>query len=274
MNDRDTIERMNLNIDSVTTEGLFRLLAFVLIGIAVRTASLRYPMPAYANQKIERFDLSFVWVALGVATAVEMWINPVLLQGLNGLSLSPHFLWDRLSTSPTLVQIIVYLVLTDFLGYAVHRFMHSPWAWRIHAFHHSVRSLNWISGIRGSPLHIVLILLPGTLISSLLLLPQNPTAFWVVVVFDVTSQHLNHSNVRLPFAKQLEWLLVTPQMHFLHHHIDERYGKCNYGFYFSIWDRVFGTYVDASTVANKGQLGLATDYTTLSMLCGVGLRKR
>ena len=265
---------MDVILDSNLQDGLFRLAAFVLLGGMIRFISLKYPMPSYANQNIARFDVLFIAVALAVALAVEELIQPFLLQLFHALFQLPHSFLQTLIDGGTALQVLAYLVLTDFLGYVVHRFMHTPWAWRIHAFHHSVQSLNWISGIRGSPLHIVLILLPGTLISSLLLLPQNPTAFVIVVLIDVVSQHLNHSNVKLPYARQLEWLIVTPQMHFLHHHIDEQYGKCNYGFYFSIWDRVFGTYVNAQTVQNKGILGLSTDYSTTSMLLGVNLKKR
>lgn len=265
---------MNLILDHTIQEGLMRLATFVALGLLIRYLSLKYPMQAYDNPAIDRFDLKFIVVALIVAIAVEEVINPFLLQVIQDCSSWPQQAVAWVDQSGTGMQILAYLLLTDFLGYVVHRSMHTPWLWRVHAFHHSVRSLNWISGIRGSPWHIVLILLPGALISSLLLLPNNPTAFVAIMLIDVASQHLNHSNLRLPFAKQLEWFLVTPRMHFIHHSIDEQHGKCNYGFYFSFWDRVFGTYVDAATVANKGQLGLAQDYSTASMLWGIQLRKR
>ena len=265
---------MNLILDHTVQEGLMRLAAFVLLGMLIRFLSLKFPMQGYDNAKIEPFDLKFTLVALSVAIAVEELINPFLLEALLHCSTWPQQAVAWVDQGGTGLQILVYLALTDLLGYAVHRLMHTPWIWRIHAFHHSVRSLNWISGVRGSPWHIVLILLPGTLMSSLLLLPKNPTAFAVIMLIDIASQHLNHSNVRLPFASKLEWILVTPQMHFIHHNIDERYGKCNFGFYFSFWDRVFGTYVNAQNVSTKGQLGLAEDYSTSSLLWGIHLKKR
>jgi sterol desaturase/sphingolipid hydroxylase (fatty acid hydroxylase superfamily) len=260
--------------DNTIQEGLIRLGAFVILGLLIRHLSLKFPMQAYDNQKIDRFDIVFTLLALVVAVGVEEWINPLLLQALKNSTSWLQQAVDWVNQSGTGMQILVYLVLTDFLGYGVHRLMHTPWIWRVHAFHHSVRSLNWVSGIRGSPWHIILILLPGTLIASVLLLPQNPMAFMTILLIDIASQHLNHSNLRLPFASKLEWILVTPQMHFLHHSEDPRYGQCNYGFYFSFWDRVFGTYVDAQTVNTKGPLGLAENYSTSSMLWGVRLKKR
>ena len=265
---------MNLILDTTIQDGLFRLGIFVLLGFLIRFLSLKFPMEAYENKKITAFDCQFTFVALTMAVFVEEIINPLLLRGLEHMPSIPYHVMNWVCQSGTLVQVCVYLALTDFLGYWVHRFMHSEWIWRIHAFHHSVRSLNWISGIRGSPWHIALILLPGTLLSSVLLLPNNPTAFFIIIVIDVASQHLNHSNLRLPFVNQLEWVVVTPQMHFLHHSIHEQYGKCNYGFYFSIWDRVFGTYVNAQTVASKGQLGLAEDFSHSSMFWGIKLDQR
>lgn len=265
---------MNLMFDQTLQDGLLRLGVFVLVGLLIRFLSLKFPMESYENAKVSAFDYQFILVALVLAVVVEEMLSPVLLNGLQHLSSWTQYSIDWVNQTGTLCQILVYLVLTDFLGYGVHRFMHTPWIWRIHAFHHSVRSLNWISGIRGSPWHIALILLPGTLLSSLFLLPHNPTAFLIIIVIDVASQHLNHSNLRLPFANQLEWVLVTPRMHFLHHSLDAQYGQCNYGFYFSIWDRVFGTYVNAQTVDFKGPLGLTDDYSHSSMFWGLQLRKR
>ena len=265
---------MNLHIDPSIEEGLIRIGLFVTLGLLIRRLSLKFPMQAYDNSAVKGFDGLFIMVALLVAIAVEELISPSLLLVLQNGAAWPDQAVTWVSQSATWVQVVVYLFLTDLFGYGIHRLMHTPWLWRIHAFHHSVESLNWVSGIRGSPWHMVLILLPGALVSAVFLLPHNPTAFMVVMVIDVASQHLNHSNLRLPMARQLEWLLVTPQMHFIHHSKEERLGKCNYGFYFSYWDRLFGTYVHAEEVADKGPLGLKEDYSKSSMFWGIQLHKR
>ena len=65
-----------------------------------------------------------------------------------------------------------------------------------------------------------------------------------------------------------------PTHAFVHHHHDPRYGNSNYGFYFSFWDRLFGTYVDADDVPHRGRLGLCEEYTFTSMLLGWKLKVR
>jgi sterol desaturase/sphingolipid hydroxylase (fatty acid hydroxylase superfamily) len=89
----------------------------------------------------------------------------------------------------------------------------------------------------------------------------------------VGSQHLTHTNLRLPFEKQLEWFLVTPRMHFIHHNHQKQYGDSNFGSYFSVWDHLFGTYTDPSTVPDKDRLGLDADYTMGSLILGLRLKE-
>ena len=168
-------------------------------------------------------------------------------------------------------QVVLYVVSTDFLGYWVHRWMHSTRLWRVRAFHHSPRTMNWLAGMRGSPIHMVLVIGPGAIMGAMLLLTESRSAFYVLMLIEMASQHFTHSNIRLPFARQLEWLLVTPRMHLVHHHRDPTFGNSNYGFYFAIWDHPFGTYTNALDVADQGHLGLREDYTMKSLVLGVRL---
>lgn len=227
-------------------------------------------MKAYGPQKVEPFDRWFIVVTLALAGAVDELFEPLFS------SVSAHlYHWaaparQQIAGSSVTTQVMLYLVTTDFVGYWFHRFMHSSMLWRIHALHHSARSLNWFSGMRGSPLHMVVVLAPGTLMASLFLLTESRWAFVSLLLIEIGSQHVTHSNLQLPFARQLEWFLVTPRMHFVHHHREAKYGNSNYGFYFSIWDRVFGTYIDADDVP-VGPLGLSENYTKKSMFVGLNL---
>lgn len=250
-----------------------RLIAFLLVGGAVWALSRRFPMPEYGPQKVEPFDRWFLLVALALAGLVDEVFGPLL----SGLA---HHVYQGAEAARVEVagwsvttQVIAYLIATDFLGYWAHRFMHTHALWRIHALHHSARSLNWFSGMRGSPLHMVVVLAPGALMASLFLLTENRVAFYTLLLIEMASQHLTHSNLRLPFARQLEWFVVTPRMHFVHHHREARFGNSNYGFYFSVWDHLFGTYIDADDVPNKGPLGLTEDYTKGSLFLGLQLRE-
>lgn len=248
-----------------------RLIAFILIGAACWGLSLLFPMTEYGRQRIEFFDRWFLAVTLILAGAVDLVFGP-----LSQLLANDFYHWSQparnyVANCSVPLQVALYLITTDFIGYWVHRFMHTEKVWRVHALHHSPRSLNWFSGMRGSPLHMILVLAPGTLTASLFLLASSRSAFIALLLIEIGSQHLTHSNLRLPFARQLEWLIVTPRMHFVHHHRDPEFGNSNFGFYFSIWDHLFGTYIDADDVPNKGTLGVREDYTKLSLFLGVKL---
>ncbi len=252
-------------------EMTLRLLTFILIGVSVWAVARRFPMEEYGPQKVEPFDRWFLVIALVMAAVVGE-----VFGSLSGGLANNLYHWaaparQYVAGWSITGRIILYLVVSDFLGYWIHRLMHSEAFWRIHAFHHSAQSLNWFSGMRGSPMHVVLTLAPGTLIAALFLLAESRSTFLILFIVDIGSQHLTHSNLRLPFARQLEWLLVTPRMHFIHHHHDAAYGNSNYGFYFSIWDHMFGTYIDSAFVENRSRLGLSANYTKKSLFLGLRL---
>jgi len=257
----------------ISEDALIRLCIFILLGLTFWLISQYFPMKEYSNLEITYLDYSFIFSALIFSGLFELFLTPVIKYvfiSFTDFHLALHRAVDHWGWW---FQIPAYLIVTDFLGYCFHRLMHTKTFWRVHAFHHSIQSLNWVAGVRGSPVHILMVILPGMLTSSIFLLTDQPWVFYTVVVIDICSQHLTHSNVYLPYANKLEAFLVTPRMHFVHHHIDERYGSSNFGFYFSIWDHLFGTYVNAQNVAVKGQLGLTNKYSTTSLFWGVNLKE-
>lgn len=256
------------------SELLVRLAAFVLVGVLSWGLARRFPMRDYGPQHVEPFDRWFLLIALLLAAVVDEVFGPLLASSVDQLYRWAGSARQHVAAWSVPAQVVAYLVTTDFLGYWAHRFMHGRRLWRIHALHHSSRSLNWFSGMRGSPLHMVLVLAPGAMMASMFLLTQNRWAFFTLLFIEMASQHFTHSNVRVPFARQLEWLIVTPRMHFVHHHREAAYGNANYGFYFSVWDHLFGTYIDADTVPRLGELGIMEDYTLDSMFWGIHLKER
>ncbi len=248
-----------------------RLLTFILIGVIVWALARRFPMEGYGPQKVEAFDRRFLMIALVMVAVVDQAFGSLSASLASGLYEWAAPARQYVAGWSITTQVIFCLLVSDFLGYWVHRLMHTEAFWRIHAFHHSAESLNWFSGMRSSPLHVVLILAPGALIAALFLLTESRWAFLILLLIDVFNQHLTHSNLRLPFVRQLEWLLVTPRMHFVHHRRDEACANSNYGFYFAIWDHIFGTYIDSADLPNKGLLGLSRTYTKKSMFLGLNL---
>ena len=255
-------------------DSLIRVYIFIGLGLTFWMLSKYCPMKEYLNLRIKLSDYLFIFTALIIASLYELLVSPVIRYFLDDSMELQSLLKHAVNQWGLWFQIPAYFIVTDFLGYWFHRLMHSRAFWRVHAFHHSIQSLNWIAGVRGSPVHILLVILPSMLASSIFLLSDQTLAFYVVVFIDICSQHLTHSNVYLPYARHLEYFLVTPRMHFIHHHIDERYGGSNFGFYFSIWDHLFGTYVDAGCVKEKGRLGLSTEYSTSSMFWGWALKEK
>ena len=135
------------------------------------------------------------------------------------------------------------LLLLDLAIYVQHRVFHAvPALWRLHRTHHTDLDLDVSSGGRFHPLEISLSL--GFKLLVILALGASPL---VVLVFEVTlnaSALFNHSNVRLPAGVEriLRWLVVTPDLHRVHHSILRRETNSNFGFNFPWWDRLFGTY--------------------------------
>jgi sterol desaturase/sphingolipid hydroxylase (fatty acid hydroxylase superfamily) len=165
-----------------------------------------------------------------------------------------------------------YILLADFGAYWAHRALHSRWIWPTHAWHHSPKCLYWLSGLRGSPIHVLVLSAPYYIAFIVLPLPEAAIVSGVLLVLDVSNQHYIHSNLRFPYARQLEWLLVTPRFHFAHHSTTPRIANSNYGFIFSVWDRIFGTFTDPATVPADDALGLGYEISSWRLALGLPAR--
>ncbi len=147
------------------------------------------------------------------------------------------------------------VALLDLGIYLQHVMFHAvPALWRIHRVHHTDLDLDVSSGVRFHPVEIVL----SMVIKLGLVAALGPPALAVLifeVVLNATSM-FNHSNVRIPFGvdKVLRWLVVTPDMHRVHHSIELGETHSNFGFNLPWWDRLMGTYRDQPAA---GHLGMA-----------------
>jgi len=257
----------------ISHETLLRLAVFLLLGLVFWGLSLRFPMRGFGHQKVEVFDGVFIFIALLLAGLAEEFLTPAVVVAVDAV----HQMWqyaplkDFRVSGP--IKLFLYLICVDFCSYWLHRLMHTKTFWSCHAFHHSPKAINWLSGARGSPLHMAFIVLPGLVFSTLFFIHDGATIFYIIVLIEVGSQHLTHTNLRLPFEKQLEWFVVTPRMHFIHHNHKKQFGDSNFGSYFSVWDHLFGTYTDPSTVPDKERLGLDADFTMGSWILGVRLKE-
>jgi sterol desaturase/sphingolipid hydroxylase (fatty acid hydroxylase superfamily) len=155
---------------------------------------------------------------------------------------------------PTWAKLLIAVVLADFGLYWIHRAQHTwDWAWRTHAWHHSIEELYWFSGFRTSFLHSLVYNVPQVAI-PVLLLGMGTVETAIAFAIGMVIQFWEHVNWRVDLGK-LDRVIVTPDYHRVHHSVTDRPIK-NLAPTFSLWDRLFGTWVDPRTVPLETPLGI------------------
>jgi sterol desaturase/sphingolipid hydroxylase (fatty acid hydroxylase superfamily) len=145
---------------------------------------------------------------------------------------------------PILPVILLGLLLNDLSQYGFHIISHKiHWLWRLHRVHHNDAEIDVSTNFRHHPLETLASLIFAGGVALILGFP--PLAIIISQLLSQIIEPLSHGNIHLPekLDKFLRFLLVTPAMHLVHHSADKRETDSNYGVLFSIWDRMFGTYV-------------------------------
>jgi sterol desaturase/sphingolipid hydroxylase (fatty acid hydroxylase superfamily) len=144
-----------------------------------------------------------------------------------------------LSELPLWVQIIVFLIASDFLLYWIHRGFHRPAMWKYHAVHHSSEELEWISAARFHPVNIFL----GTVAVDVMLLLAgvSPEVMIVVGPFTIAYSAFVHANVNWTLGP-FKYVLASPVFHRWHHTAADQGGDMNFASTFPILDWLFGTF--------------------------------
>ncbi len=144
-----------------------------------------------------------------------------------------------------IIGTVITLILLDLIIYGQHVASHKiPMIWKLHQVHHTDLVYDTTTGVRFHPLEIFFSLIVKMI--AVFIIGADPVA---VIIFEVilnVCAVFNHGNVKLPLTvdEQLRKVLVTPDMHRVHHSIYRNETDSNYGFSISIWDRIFGTYID------------------------------
>jgi sterol desaturase/sphingolipid hydroxylase (fatty acid hydroxylase superfamily) len=145
------------------------------------------------------------------------------------------------------LSLVAGFLLLDLMHYAIHRCEHAvPFFWRFHALHHSDPDVDVTTSVRHHPIEYV----PASAVYWLAVLLLDIPAVVVVshglAVFGTAA--LQHGNIRLPewVERWLQPMLVTADMHRVHHSVVFDQANSNYGAVFSVWDRFFGTYTSLS----------------------------
>lgn len=154
---------------------------------------------------------------------------------------------------PFWITVLISVLLLDMAIYIQHLVFHRvPLLWRLHRVHHADQDIDLTTGSRFHPIEIILSV--WIKIGVVMLLGAPALA---VVIFEVVlnvSAMFNHSNARMPLTldKYLRKVIVTPDMHRVHHSIVIRETHSNFGFFLSIWDRLFKTYISQPTGGHDG----------------------
>ena len=222
-------------------EPLVRLCAFFGIFAAMAGWEICAPRRARAVSRLVRWPSNLGIVALN--TVLLRLLVPTAAVGLALLAESRT--WGLLNNVSLAypVSVAAGVVLLDLAIYLQHLLFHAvPALWRLHRMHHADLDFDVTTGARFHPLEILL----SMVIKLGVIAALGPPAVAVLlfeIVLNATSM-FNHANVDIPIAvdRWLRWLLVTPDMHRVHHSVTPRETNSNFGFNLPWWDRLFGTY--------------------------------
>jgi sterol desaturase/sphingolipid hydroxylase (fatty acid hydroxylase superfamily) len=147
----------------------------------------------------------------------------------------------RVVSWPGAVEFGLAVLVLDFAVYLQHRLFHGvPLLWKLHRLHHADRGFDFTTGVRFHPGEIALsTIYKGACIVALGASPEAALAFEIVLS---TGSLFSHANARLAGDRLWRLAFVTPDMHRVHHSTDGAEQNANFGFSFSWWDRLGGTY--------------------------------
>ena len=153
------------------------------------------------------------------------------------------------------IAVIACVVILDAAIYLQHVMMHAvPMFWRLHRVHHADPDFDVTTGARFHPIEIIV----SMLIKFGVIILLGPPVL-AVIIFEILLNGMamfNHSNVRMPAVldKMLRWIVVTPDMHRVHHSVEHDEANSNFGFSLSIWDKLFGTYAAQPRAGHEGMV--------------------
>lgn len=151
----------------------------------------------------------------------------------------------HLTALPIWMELLIALLFLDLVAqYVVHYLLHKvKWMWKFHMIHHSDTKVDATTGTRHHPgdyiLREIFALFAVVILGA-------PIAFYVLYkIVTIFFTYITHANINMPvwIDKPLSLVFITPNMHKFHHHFERPWTDTNFGNIFSIWDRLFGTFV-------------------------------
>lgn len=233
-------------------EPAVRLIAFSSIFAAMALFELLAPRRQQAVSRGRRWPSNLGIVALD--TLFVRIIFPTTAVGVALVAESKGWGLFHVMALPAWAAVVLGVILLDLAIYLQHVLVHAvPALWRLHRMHHADLEFDVTTGARFHPFEILLSMVLKLMVITALGVPAV-----AVLVFEVllnATAMFNHSNVRIPtrFDRVLRLIVVTPDMHRIHHSVVPKETNSNFGFNLPWWDRLFGTY-RAEPAA--GQMGM------------------
>ncbi|UCG67286.1 MAG: sterol desaturase family protein [Deltaproteobacteria bacterium] len=156
---------------------------------------------------------------------------------------------------PYWFAVAVGVMVLDLAIYLQHVMFHTlPVFWRLHMMHHTDLDFDITTGLRFHPIEMILSM--GIKLSVVVLIGAPPLAVLLFEVLLNATSMFNHGNIRLPLRidRKLRLLVVTPDMHRVHHSVTIRETNSNFGFNLPWWDRLLGTYRDQPAAGHDGMV--------------------
>ena len=248
-----------MNVLSADSASGIRLGLFLLVFLILAMSEVRWPRRQLTAGRSQRWaaniGLSF-FNSFAIRTLIpfsgvvsSLWAQEQGFGLFNQLGWSGWF------------EFLLFILLFDLTIYWQHRVFHMlPVLWRFHRVHHTDEDYDLTTGTRFHPISILIstILKIGLVIVS----GASPLAILSAeIILNLTSM-FNHSNICLPkqVDRVLRKIVVTPDMHRIHHSQEKIEHNCNFGFNFSFWDRFFGSYLQDSGQAQENMAIGIVDY--------------
>ena len=222
-------------------EPLVRLCFFLGVLIAMAAWEAAAPRRRRDIPRLLRWTNNLMIVV--VDAIVVRLVFPMVAVGLALVAADQGWGLLNVLEAPDSLAFVVSLLVLDLAIYLQHVMFHAvPALWRVHRVHHADLEFDVTTGLRFHPVEILLSM--GVKLAAVVALGPPAIAVLVFEVLLNASAMFNHSNVRIVpgIDRVLRWIVVTPDMHHVHHSIVVSETNSNFGFSLPWWDRLFGTY--------------------------------
>ena len=235
----------------LTAEPQLRLAVFLGVLVAMALWELAAPRRRREIPRVIRWTNNLALVV--VDTVILRLSFPILAVGLAVMAEERGWGLFNVLDLPAWVAVVVCIAALDLAIYLQHVMFHAvPALWRLHRMHHADLEIDVTTGLRFHPVEILL----SMAIKLAAVAALGPPAV-AVLIFEVVlnaTAMFNHSNIRLPqgLDRVLRWIVVTPDMHRVHHSIVPVETNSNFGFSLPWWDRLLGTYRAQPLAGHEG----------------------